>query len=229
MAAMITALFKALAQLSDPRLRRVLKLGVLGAIAAYALLVATVWVVLGRVTLFQEAWADIGTDVALGLAALVLPILFFPALATTVMSALLDQVADAVEARHYPRLNWPRPQKWTEVLVTTLRFLAVMVLVNLVALPFYLMLLFTGLTVILVTLVNGYLLGREYFELVALRRLDPKQARVAFRHHLGKIWLAGAVIAILFGIPILNLAAPVIATAFMVHVFQSLRTQMDAL
>lgn len=226
---MITALFKALAQLSDPRLRRVLKLGVLGAIAAYALLVAAVWVVLGNVTLFQEAWADIGTDFAIGLAALVLPILFFPALATTIMSALLDDVADAVEARHYPQLNWPRPQKWTEALGTTLRFLAVMVLVNLAALPFYLMLLITGLTVILVTVVNGYLLGREYFELVALRRLDPAQARLTFRHHLGKLWLAGMVIAILFGTPILNLAAPVIATAFMVHVFQSLRTQTEAL
>lgn len=229
MPVMISALYKAVAQLPDPRLRRVLKLGVLGAIAAYVLLVATVWAVLSQVTLFQAVWADIGTDLALGLAALVLPVLFFPALATTVMSALLDDVADAVEARHYPQLNWPRPQKWTEALATTSRFLAVMVLVNLVALPFYLMLLITGLTVILVTVVNGYLLGREYFELVALRRLEPKQARLTFRHHLGKLWLAGMVIAILFGIPILNLAAPVIATAFMVHVFQSLRPQTDAL
>lgn len=224
---MIASLFKAFAQLPDPRLRRVLKLGVLGAVAAYVILVAAVWLVLGQVTLFQEAWADLGTDLALGLAALVLPVLFFPALATTIMSALLDDVADAVEARHYPQLNWPRPQKWTEMLATTLRFLAVMVLVNLAALPVYLMLLITGLTVVLVTLVNGYLLGREYFELVAFRRLEPKQARLVFRHHLGRLWLAGAMIAVLFGIPIVNLAAPVIATAFMVHVFQSLRTHTE--
>lgn len=226
---MIPALFKAFAQLPDPRLRGVLKLGVLGALLAYVVLVALVWTVLAHVTFFQEAWADIGTDVAIGLAALVLPVLFFPALATTIMGGWLERVADAVEDRHYPGLNWPRPQKWSEVLLTTLRFLAVMVLVNLLALPVYLLLLITGLTVVLVTAVNGYLLGREYFELVALRRLDPRQARKVFRHHLGKLWLAGAIIAMLFGIPILNLAAPVIATAFMVHVFQSLRTQTEAL
>lgn len=226
---MITALFKAFAQLPDPRLRRVLTLGIFGAVAAYVMLVAVIWLVLAQVTLFQEAWADLGTDVALGLAALVLPILFFPALATAIMSALLDDVADAVEARHYPKLNWPRPQKWTEMLATTLRFLAVMVVVNLAALPVYLLLLVTGLTVIVATVVNGYLLGREYFELVAFRRLDPKQARLVFRNHLGRLWLAGAIIAVLFAVPILNLGAPVIATAFMVHVFQSLRTQVDAL
>lgn len=225
---MITSLFKAFAQLSDPRLRGVLKLGVLGALAAYVILVAAVWTILANVTLFQAAWADIGTDVAIGLAALVLPVLFFPALATTIMGTALERVADAVEDRHYPGLNWPRPQKWTEVLLTTLRFLAVMFAVNLAALPLYLALLITGLTVVLVTLVNGYLLGREYFELVALRRLDPKQARLVFRNHLGKLWLAGAIIALLFGVPILNLAAPVIATAFMVHVFQSLRSQTEA-
>lgn len=226
---MIAALIKAFAQLPDPRLRRVLVLGVAGAIAVYLLLVAAVWTALANLSLFSETWADLGADIAIGLAVLVLPLLFFPALATTVMSALLDDVADAVEARHYPHLNWPRPQKWPELLATTARFLAVMVAVNLVALPFYLILLVTGLTVLLATLVNGYLLGREYFELVALRRLTPKQVHLAFRHNLGKIWLSGAIIAILFGVPILNLAAPILATAFMVHVFQSLRTEKQAL
>ncbi|MEW5726207.1 MAG: EI24 domain-containing protein [Pseudomonadota bacterium] len=220
---MLSALVKAFVQLPDPRLRRVLKLGILGALAAYLALVAVVaWATTGT-ALLSEAWADTTADVAGILAALVLPLLFFPALATTVMGPLLEKVADAVEERHYPQLNWPRPQKWTEVVGTTLRFLAVTVIVNLLALPIYGVLLITGFTVVLVYLVNGYLLGREYFEIVAYRRMEPKAARLLFRNRLGRLWLAGAVITFLFSVPILNLAAPVIATAFMTHVFQGLR------
>lgn len=226
---MFAALTKAFGQLSDPKLRRVIRLGVVGAVVCYLSLVALVWLALTQIQFFDQGWADTGTDIAIGLMALILPLLFFPALATAIMGTMLDDVADAVEARHYPKLNWPRPQKWPEVLLTTLRFLAVMVAVNLLALPVYLVLLVTGLSVVLVLVVNGYLLGREYFELVAFRRMEPQEARRWFRHHLGRLWLAGAVIAFLFSIPLLNLVAPVIGTAFMVHLFQSLRRQTESL
>jgi Uncharacterized protein involved in cysteine biosynthesis len=225
---MVSALYKAFAQLSDPKLRRVVRLGIAGALFSYVALVALIWTIVTQIRFFEQGWADTSTDVAVGLLALVLPILFFPALATAIMSALLDGVADAVEARHYPALNWPRPQKWAEVLLTTLRFLLVMVAVNLVALPVYLLLLFTGLTAVLAILVNGYLLGREYFELVALRRLKPERARLVFRHHLGRLWLAGIVIAFLFSVPLVNLLMPVVGTAFMVHLFQSLPLETEA-
>lgn len=226
---MLTALFKAFAQLSDPALRRVVRLSVLGAAGGYLALVALVWFGLPHIRFFDQGWADTGTGIALGLAALVLPILFFPALVTAIMGAMLDGVADAVEARHYPQLNWPRPQKWTEVVGGTLRFLLLTVVVNLAALPIYAILLVTGFTIVLAVTVNGYLLGREYFDVVAARRLDPAQAKLCFRNNLGRLWLAGALIALLFAVPLLNLVAPVVATAFMVHLFQSLRRQTDLL
>ena len=222
---MFGALAKAFGQLSDPKLRSVVKWGVLGALTVYLALVAAVWWASSATTLFGDAWAETAADFAGIVLALFLPLLFFPALATAVMGPLLERVADAVEERHYPHLNWPRPQKWTEVVLTTLRFLAVALIVNLLALPIYGVLLFTGLTVVLVYLVNGYFLGREYFELVAYRRMEPKAARVLFRNRLGYLWLAGALITFLFSVPLLNLAAPVVATAFMTHVFQSLQRQ----
>jgi CysZ protein len=219
---MIAGLLKAFAQLPEPALRRVLLRGILGALAVYVALVATVWIVVARVSLFTEAWADLGTGIVLVLTALVVPLLFFPALATAIMSPMLDSAADAVEARHYPHLAPPRHQKWTEVMAGTLRFLAVMVAINLVALPVYAVLLITGFTFVLVTIVNGYLLGREYFELVALRRLEAPAVRLMFRNNLGRLWLAGAMVSFLFSIPVLNLAAPVVGAAFMVHVVQGL-------
>lgn len=220
---MIAALVKAFSQLPDPRLRRVITLGLAGALLVYGALVGLVWWASTGTTLFAAGWAESAADIAALVAALIVPLLFFPALVTMVMGPFLDQVADAVEARHYPHLNWPRPQKWSEVMATTLRFLALSVVINLLALPIYGILLFTGLTVVLIYLVNGYLLGREYFEVVALRRLTPSEAKILFRNRLGRLWLAGAIITFLFSIPFLNLLAPVIATAFMTHVFQQLR------
>lgn len=226
---MFSALFKALAQLRDPRLSRVLKLGIAGALGAYCLLVAVIWVVLAKVHLFTSGWADWGADLAVGALALVLPLLFLPALATTLMGPMLDGVAQAVEERHYPGLSPAREQPWGEVVAGTLRFFGLTVALNLAALPVYGILLFSGLTLVLATVLNGYLLGREYFELVALRREDAATARQTFRLHLGRLWLGGAVIAVLFSLPLINLTAPVLGTAFMTHLYQSLRRDAKAL
>ncbi|MDA8231146.1 MAG: EI24 domain-containing protein [Magnetospirillum sp.] len=220
---MIAALVKALAQLSDPRLRRVLYVGVLAAVLAYLALVGIAWAVIARSHWFDAGWAETGSHLLADALVLILPLPFFPALATTAMSAMLERVAEAVEERHYPQLNWPRPQKWAEILATTLRFLGVTLVVNAVALPLYGALLFTGLTIVVSAIINGYLLGREYFEVVAFRWLRPKDARRLFRERAGRLWLAGAIIYGLFQIPVVNLVAPVIATAFMTHLFQALR------
>ncbi len=220
---MLSALVKAFAQLSDPRLRRVLKIGILAALGCWLALAAAAAQLVGHVHLFGNDWADAGAGAALAVSALLVPLLFFSALATFVMSFMLDGVAEVVEDRHYPGLGPARRPQWTEVLATSSRFLAVMVLVTAVAAPVYLALLLFGLGIVLNYVVNGYLLGREYFELVAGRRLEPEQVRLLLRNHLGRLWLCGGVINLMFQIPLLNLAAPVIAAAFMVHVVQGLR------
>lgn len=219
------ALYKAFAQLSDPRLRRILLLGVAAALGCWAALSMGASAVLRQVHLFDNALAQTSAEIVLVLTALLLPILFFSALATFVMSFWLDDVATIVEAGHYPHLPLAREMGWAEILKGSLRFLLVMVLITALAAPFYLALLFLGFGIILNYGVNGYLLGREYFELVAARRMEPEAMRLAFGHNLGRLWLCGAVINLLFQIPIVNLAAPVVATSFMVHIFHSLRTE----
>jgi uncharacterized protein involved in cysteine biosynthesis len=42
------------------------------------------------------------------------------------------------------------------------------------------------------------------------------------RKHRSKLFVSGVVIALLFTIPLVNLIAPVVATAFMVHIFHGL-------
>ncbi len=217
---MISALSKAFAQLSDPRINRVLKLGILGAIAAYVTLVAVVWFTLTRVTFFSDnAWLNTGADILVGLIVAVVPLLFFPALSTMVMGVWLEDVAEAVEARHYPGGSPARSQPWKEVLLGTLQFLLLGIAINLVAMPVYISLFFLGISFILAYAINGYLLGREYFEIVAFRHLERKEAQRFFQLHLKKFWIAGAIIAFFFSIPILNLITPVIGAAFMTHLF----------
>jgi uncharacterized protein involved in cysteine biosynthesis len=70
---------------------------------------------------------------------------------------------------------------------------------------------------------NGYLLGREYFELVAGRRLPWSKVVGLRRRVRGRLWLAGVAIALLLTVPVFNLVAPVVAIAFMVHLFEGLR------
>jgi len=105
-----------------------------------------------------------------------------------------------------------------------LRFALVVLALNLAALPLYLAaLLVPPLYLFVFYGLNGYLLGREYFELVALRHMDPAAARTVFRRNRTSLSVAGAVIAVMLGIPLVNLLAPIVATAFMVHLFADMR------
>lgn len=217
---MIAALARAFGDLGDPRMRRYVWLSLAGALAAFAVLWTAVWVLLTQTAFFAIGWLDTAVDVLGGLAVLVLSWLLFPAVIGIVAGLLLEQVADAVERRCYPALDPARPQSLTEILRVTLKFTAVVVVFNLIVLPLYLVpvvnaVVFYGL--------NGYLLGREYYELVAQRRLDESQLSGLRRSRRGWWFLAGLCIAVMTTVPVLNLIAPIVATAFMVHAFHAVR------
>lgn len=106
-----------------------------------------------------------------------------------------------------------------------IRFAGVSALVNIAALPLYIPLLITGLSFLLGYAINGYLLGREFYEIVAVRRMARAEADVLRKRYRKSIWLAGAMIAFLYTVPLLNLVVPVVATAFMLHLFEHLRAK----
>ncbi|WP_247886782.1 EI24 domain-containing protein [Azospirillum sp. SYSU D00513] len=221
---MIRALFRAFAQLSDPASRRVIGISLLAAATLYALLAAVVWWALFHTTLTGYEWVDWALDAAGGLVVLVLAWFLFPATVGMVSGLLLEDVVQAAEARHYPHLPPPLHVSLWQELGTALRFFLLVAVVNLLALPLYIAT--PGLNIILFYGVNGYLLGREYFEMVAVRRLGKRDARLLRRSHPLKPFSAGVIIAFLSTIPFLNLLVPVIASAFMVHVLQSMRAPL---
>lgn len=213
---MITAFLRAIEQLYDPAVRRVLWISAGGALIGFAGLALLVWIALFQVALIAIPWLDTMVDVLGGFAVIVLAYFLFPAVAGTITGLLLEDVAQAVDRRHYPHLAPARQQSVGEVVLSSVRFFALVVALNLLVLPLYLL---PGINLVLYYALNGYLLSREYFEMVALRRLTPADVRGLRRTHGLKLFSAGVIIAFLLTIPFVNLAVPVIATAFMIHVF----------
>jgi CysZ protein len=218
---MLNALYRAIAVPFAPPVRRIVGVSLLLAAASFSIVAAATVFVLHRAAPF--AWHPLNwlLDLTGGIAVAVLSWLLFPAVVTIVISFFLDRIAAAVEARDYPDNGPPRPAAIGEAAAATLRLMALTIFLNVLALPVYV--LAPGLNFFVFLGLNGYLLGRTYFEVVALRRLDPMAARAVRRRFAGRVFLGGLAIAGLFAVPLVNLVAPVIATVLMVHLFEGLR------
>lgn len=165
-----------------------------------------------------------GVSLVAGGAALLLVVLLSGFLMVPVAAAFtglfLDEVAEAVEAEHYPGLPAARRQGWGEMLGDALRLGALSLVVNLVALALYLV---AGpLAPLLFWAVNGYLLGRDYAQGAAARRLPPAAARALVRRNIGQVWGLGTLLAVPLTIPVVNLAVPVLAAAAFTHLIRRL-------
>ena len=135
----------------------------------------------------------------------------------------LEDVVQAVEDRHYPTLPPATPLKLSDSLIDALNFLGLLVAANVLALILYF---FAGPFIPLVFwAVNGLLLGREYFTLVAMRRLGRQGAKALRARHSGTVWLAGALMAAPLSIPLVNLVIPVLGVATFTHLFHRLNGQ----
>src|SRR4051812_5116845 len=104
MVLMITALVRAISQLSDPAVSRIVWRSIVGAILGFFTLAGLVWILLFQTRLTDYPWLDNTIDVLGGLAVFGLAYLFFPAVVVTISGLLLDRVVDAVERRYYPSL-----------------------------------------------------------------------------------------------------------------------------
>lgn len=142
-----------------------------------------------------------------------------PVVSAVVAGYFLDDVADIVEATDFPADPPGRPLPMGRAILYGLRFAGLSLIVNLAAL----LLFFIPVVNIGVFFVaNAYLLGREYFELAAGRFHsieDAARLRVANR---GTVFAAGAIVAALVLVPVLNLLTPIFGAALMVHVHKRL-------
>lgn len=221
---LLSAFSKAVAQLTDPALRNVLLRAMAGALGIFIVLCAVLWFVNAQFSLSGNALLDWTITIVGDFAVLVIAILLYPATVSALVGLFLEDVAEAVEHRHYPGLPPALSAGLAESTWAGIRFALIAVALNIAALPLYLILLLVPpLNVFVFFGVNGYLLGREYFELVAQRRLPLEDARSLRRRYRGTVILAGGLTAFLLTVPVVNLAAPIIGTAAMVHILEALR------
>ncbi|HLA21470.1 MAG TPA: sulfate transporter family protein [Pseudolabrys sp.] len=231
---MIDATVKALSQMFTRPLRRVL----FKAVGLALLLIVIVGIALNRLFAALAAsgasWAEqtsgLAPHAAWATLAWVLSIMaslgivtgalfLMPAVAAFVGSFFVDEVAEAVERQHYPAEPAGRALPFLRALFEGVMFTSLALLVYLCALPFVL---FAGLGVVILFLANSYLLGREYFELAAMRFRPPGEAKAMRKRNAIYIFLAGLVIALFVSIPVLNLATPIFAMAYMVHIHKGM-------
>ena len=220
---------KSIAQFDDPKFRRVLWRGL--GLTIVLLIAACLLVNFGINQLLSSAWAAnlIGDQSWLGALINIGGVLFTIALSiwlmvpvtSAIIALFLDEVAQAVEARHYPHLPKQTATKLQEQILVGIRFLGILLLTNIGALILSMIVPLLAPFVFWAT--NGYLMGREYFQMAAMRRMPRAQAQELFQRHQGSIWTAGILMAIPMSIPLVGLFIPILGAATFTHQFERLR------
>jgi CysZ protein len=157
--------------------------------------------------------------VALGLGLFTGAVLLMPAATAMAAGFFADEIAERVERSHYPfdppGMALPIWRAATEGVKTALLALAV----YMCALPFFL---FAGIGAVLFFIATAWLLGREYFDLAAMRFHPVAEVKALRRRHQATVFTAGLFIAGFVWIPVIGLATPLFGTALMVHVHKRL-------
>lgn len=228
MTQIIPAIVLSVSQFSDRRFQRVIIKSIALAIFALWALAAgggTVlgWLFSGDLTL---PWIGTitfsGSMIGWGAFWLILGLsVFLMVPVASAMSAFfVDDVARAVEERHYPNTQAQYRSNLSEEVAESLGFLGTMLIANLVALIFYG--LFTVFAPLIFWSLNGYLIGREYFYMAAKRHLGRDEALAKFRQNRLRVWSCGVILVLPMSVPLLNLVVPVLAAASFTHLFQRL-------
>ncbi len=214
-----------MAQVFEPPFRKIF-LKLLGFTLAVLLVI---WIALqGLLAGFVELpypWLETVLSILTGIGA-VIGLGFLIAPVSALFAGLFqDEIADIVEAQDYPADVPGKAMAVIPSILLALKFTGVVILGNLFAL---FLLLVPGINLVAFFLVNGYLLGREFFEFAATRFMPVEEAKRLRKAKSGTVFMAGLVIAGVLAVPILNLVTPIFATIFMIHLFKRIQRGQGA-
>ncbi|MCA1401368.1 sulfate transporter family protein [Bradyrhizobium sp. BRP56] len=231
---MFAAAVKALSQILSPPMRSILWRSIGLALVLITVLAIGLQRLLSWFADTGEVWAEgmLGpsfhstlhvlswiVSISAGLGVVLGGIFLMPAITSLVASLFVDDVADHVEREHYPADHPGVALPVTLATIEGVKTALLTILVYLVALPFVL---FAGAGFIIFFLATAWLLGREYFELAAMRFRSPDDAKAMRKENAATVFTAGLFIAAFVSIPIVNLATPLFGMAFMVHMYKRL-------
>ena len=227
---MLDAAIKALSQIFSPAFRAILLKSI--GLALVLLVIGGIAVHRGLIWLAEigESWAEgaLGPtahtslaildwilSVAAGLGLIIGSVFLMPAVTALVGSFFVDDIALEVERIHYPGEPVGSPLPFTRAMLEGAKTALLALAIYLLALP---SLLIAGAGLVIFFVASAYILGREYFELAAMRYHPVRLAKKLRKHNQGTVFVAGLLIAAFVSIPIVNLATPLFAMALMVHI-----------
>jgi len=231
---MFDAAAKALSQMVSPPLRSILWKAIGLALVLIAFAAVGLQRLLSWLAGSGEQWAHTALgptydtpinilawiiSIAAGLGIVVGAIFLMPAITSLVASFFVDDIADHVEREHYPAEKPGVALPAGRAMIEGSKTAALTIIVYLVALPFVLL---AGAGFIIFFILTAWLLGREYFELAAMRFRPVEEAKALRKHHSATVFTAGLFIAAFVSIPIVNLATPLFGMAMMVHMHKRL-------
>jgi len=224
---MLRVIVLAFADLGQPRVMAILFQALAAALLVFIAAAALMfWLLAGSDPCSSVGVSSCELDAGTGgIGAILLTLLagwfLFPAVAIMVITTFADRISRTVEEHRYPAAaKKAHPIGIARGAIMGLRSAGRLILFNLLALPFYLLLLITGIgPFVLFIIVNGIAFGRDLAELAAARHGDRASRRAWLRATRGEQHLIGTVVSILFLVPFLNLIAPVVGTAAAIHLF----------
>ena len=231
---MLDAAVKALSQMMSPPMRSILWRSIGVALVLIVVLAIGLQRLLSWFATYGEVWLEglLGpgwhaslqvlawiVSIAAGLGVVFGSVFLMPAITSLVASLFVDDVADIVEREYYPAERPGVALPFNQAIYEGVRAALLTIVVYLIALPFVFL---AGAGFLIFFLAAAWLLGREYFELAAMRFRSPEEAKAMRRDNAATIFTAGLIIAAFVSIPIVNLATPIFGMAFMVHMHKRL-------
>lgn len=224
---LFVAVGRTLSQLLDPAFLKVLLLGLLTTVAAVGVAYLISTELMKEVPLYQSGWqwwqdlVNDALDFVFHTAFIFMVMFFFVPISTIFVSIFLDDIVDAVEDKYYSSQKAGDRLGVGRLAYLAVRLLFFILILNILMAPIYLFFIFwlPFVPMILFYTVNAYLLGWGYYEMIAVRHLGIRQAGKHQKSIRLPIVLAGLLIMVLFSIPIVNLAAPIIGLALICHIF----------
>lgn len=131
----------------------------------------------------------------------------------------MDDAAEIIEKSDYPQDPVGQAMSLGRSLIISVKFLGLSLVGNLLAFILYFV---PGINLIAFYIINGYLLGREYFEFAACRLRREEDARAFYKKNALTVFGGGLVIAFFVSVPLLNLLTPLFAAAMMTYLHKSL-------
>jgi CysZ protein len=223
---LLTAMERTGQQIFDRRFLKVFFFGLLTTIGAILISYIIADQLMDKVPLYSsdwQWWEDLVNDMTgflFSTAFIFLIFMFFAPISTIFVSIFLDDIIDCVEERFYPDFKAGKRLGVSHLAFLAMRLLFFIVLLNILALPFYVLLFWIPIIPLAIFyILNGYLLGWGYYEMVAVRHLGIKEAGVHRKSIRGVILMAGLVMTFLFMIPIVQFTVPILGVAMMCHLF----------